>query len=161
MDILQGGLAGIVPGQKGIIVLLGFKQGGHSVHQAGAFHTVLQPGQGIIKEHGLIIAGAQGRAHGGEAVCVLRENSVILVQLQGSQKPLPQPHKKVQGTTQENDFSFQFPSLSQAGHRLVHHRLKNGGSHILFSSPLIEDGLDVTFGEHAATAGNGVQLLML
>ena len=80
--------------------------------------------------------------------------------MQGVHKPFPQAHEEVQGAAQKYDFALQFPALGEAGHRLVHHRLENGGGHVLLPPALVEDGLDVAFGEHAAAAGDGVNFLV-
>ena len=64
-------------------------------------------------------------------------------------------------TAQKYDLALQLPALGQAGHRLVYHRLEDGGGHVLLAPTLVEYGLDVALGEHAAPRGNGVDLLML
>ena len=67
----------------------------------------------------------------------------------------------MQGAAQKYDLSLQLPPLGQPGHGLIHHGLENGGSHVLLPPALVQDGLDVALGEHAAAAGDGVDLLML
>ena len=64
-------------------------------------------------------------------------------------------------TAQKYDLALQLPALGEAGHRLVHHRLEDGGGHVLLPPALVEYGLDVALGEHAAPGGDGVDLLML
>ena len=156
-----GGVHGVVTGQEGVVLLLAVKEGGHGVHQAHAVHALLQPVQHLVKGALAVVGGAQGRAHGGKAVAVLGEDGVRLVQLQSLYKALPQAHEEVEGAAQEDDLALQLPALSQAGHRLVHHRLEDGGGHVLFPPTLVQDGLNVALGEHAAAGGDGVDLLVL
>ena len=155
------GLVGVVPGAEGVVLLLAGEQGGHGVHQGGGVHALLQLFQRLLKEDGLVIGGAQGRAHGGEAVAVLGENGVVPIQLQRLNEPLPQAHEEVQRTAQEYDFSLQLPALGETGHGLVHHRLEDGSGHVLFPPALVQDGLNVALGEDAAAGGDGIDLLML
>ena len=107
------------------------------------------------------VLGAQGRADGGEAVPVLGEDGVVAVQLQGVHKPFPQAHEEVEGAAQEDDLAGKLPALGQTSHGLVHHRLEDGGGHVLLPAPLVQDGLDVALGEHAAAGGDGVDFLVL
>ena len=86
------------------------------------------------KGTGLAVRGAQGRADGGEAVAVFREDGVVLVQMQGLHKPLAQARQEVKGTAQKDNRALELPALGQAGHRLVHHRLKDGGGHVLLAA---------------------------
>ena len=86
---------------------------------------------------------------------------MLLIQLQGLHKPLPQAHEEVEGAAQKDDLALQLPALGEAGHRLVHHRLEDGGGHVLLPPALVQDGLDVALGKHAAAGGDGVNLLML
>ena len=86
---------------------------------------------------------------------------MLLVQPQGFHKPLPQAGEEVQRAPQKDNFPLQGPSLGESRYRLIHHRLKDGGRYVLLAAPLIEDGLNVALGEHAAPGGNGVNLFML
>ena len=139
-----GGMVGVVPGQEGVVVRLVGKQGCHGVHRGGGVHAAFQLFQHLVK-----------------AVAVLGENGVLLVQFQSGNKALPQALQEVQGTTQEDDLALQLTALGQAGHRLVHDRLEDGGGHVLLAPALVQDGLDIALGEHAAAGGDGIDLLML
>ena len=66
----------------------------------------------------------------------------------------------MEGASQKDDLTLELTALSQTGHRLVHHRLKDRGRYVLFPSALVQDRLDVTLGKHAAAGGNGIDLLM-
>ena len=161
LDVHLGGALGVVPGAEGAVLGHVLEQGGHGVHQGGGVHALLQLFQGVLKENGLIVGSTQGRAHGGKAVAVFGEDGVRLVQLQSLHKALPQAHEEVEGAAQEDDLALELPALGEAGHRLVHHRLEDGGGHVLFPAALVQNGLDVALGEYAAAGGDGVDLLVL
>ena len=161
LDVHLGRALGVVPGAESAVLGHVLEQGGHGVHQGGGVHTLLQLFQGVLKENGVIVRRTQGRAHGGKAVAVLGENGVLLIQFQGLHKPLPQAHEEVEGAAQKDDLALQLPALGEAGHRLVHHRLEDGGGHVLLPPALVQDGLDVALGKHSAAGGDGVDLLML
>ena len=161
VDVRLWGPAGIVPGQKSVVLLLRVKERGHGVRRGVGLPALLQPLQGVLKGDGLVVGGAQGCAHGGEAVPVFRKDGMLPVQLQGLHKTLPQAHQEVEGPAQKDDLSLQLPALGEAGYRLVHHRLEDGGGYVLFPTALVQDGLDIALGEHTAAACNGVDLLVL
>ena len=161
LGIHLGRVVGVVPGTEGIILLLIVEQGGHGVHCRGGLHALLQLFQHILEGSGGIVGGAQGCTHGGEAVAVLGEDGVVGIQLQGVHKALPQTHKKVEGTAQKDDLALQLPALGQTGHRLIHHGLEDRGGHVLLPPALVQNGLDVALGKHAAPGGDGVDLLVL
>ena len=156
-----GGVHGVMARQKGVVFRGVGEEGRHRVHQAHVVHALLQLFQQRVKGMLGVIGGAQGRADACEAVAVLRKNRVLAVQLQGLHKAFPQTHEKVQRPAQKDDLALELAALGQAGHRLVHHGLENGGRHVLLPSALVEDGLDVALGEHAAAGGDGVDLLVL
>ena len=155
------GVVGVVPGTEGVILLLAVEEGGHGVHRRGGLHALLQLFQHILEGSGGIVGGAQGRAHGGEAVAVLGEYGVVGIQLQGVHKALPQAHKKVEGAAQKDDLALQLPALGQTGHRLIHHGLEDRGGHVLLPPALVQNGLDVALGKHATPGGDGVDFLVL
>ena len=106
LDVGLGRALGVVTGAEGAVLAHIPEQGRHGVHQGGGVHALLQLFQRVLKENGLIIGGAQGGAHGGEAVAVLGKDGVVSVQLQGLHEPLPQPHKEMEGAAQKDDFTF-------------------------------------------------------
>ena len=160
-DVHLRRMLAVVAGAEGVVVRLALEEGRGGVHTGDAAPAVLELAELVIKEVGLIVRGAQGRADGGEAVAVLREDGVFLVQLEGVHKALPQAHQEVQWAAQKDDLAFQLSALGQAGDGLVHHCLEDGCGHVLFPATLVQDGLDVALGEHAAPAGDGVDLLVL
>ena len=150
-----------MPGGERIIACLVLKKRWHGVHHRRGPPALLQQPQQLVKRPGLIVRRAQRRAHGSETVAVLGENGVHFVQLQGVHKPLPQTQEEVERSAQKYQLALQFPALSEPGHSLVHHGLENGRRHVLLPPALVQDGLDVALGEHAASGGDGVNLFML
>ena len=81
LNIGLGRTLGVVAGAESAVLAHIPEQGGHGVHQGGGVHALLQLFQRVLKEDGLIVGGAQGGAHGGEAVAILGEDGVVTVQL--------------------------------------------------------------------------------
>ena len=52
-------------------------------------------------------------------------------------------------------------ALGQARDGLVHHRLVDAGGDVLGPGALVDEGLHVTLGEHAAAGGDGIRLFRL
>ena len=150
-----------MPGQEGVKVGLIGEQGGHGVHRIGGVHALLQLSHQFVEGVLGVIRGAQGRADAGEAVSIGREDGVLPVQMQGLHEPLAQAVEEVQRAAQKDDLALERTALGEAGHGLVHHGLEDGGRHVLLPPALVEDGLNVAFGEHAAAGGDGVDLLVL
>ena len=61
-----------------------------------------------------------------------------------------------QRPAQIQDIALDGPPLRKARDGLVHHRLIDGGGNVPRLCALIDERLDVAFGEHAAPAGDGV-----
>ncbi|MPM55754.1 hypothetical protein SDC9_102551 [bioreactor metagenome] len=149
-----------MPGQEGVILRLGVKECGHGVCGGAAVHRALQQLQQLLEGTGGIVGGAESRPNGGEAVAVLGEDGVSFIQLQRLDKALAQALEEMQRPAQKDDFPRKGPSLGQAGHRLIHHRLEDGSGDILLAPALIQDGLNIALGEHAAAGGDGVNFLV-
>ena len=105
----------------------------------------------------------QGRCRHGTAIChkgsaVFGEQGVFFVQFQRSGKGVPQPLQERQRAAQKQHVSGNASALCQTGNRLVHHCLKDAGSDVLPPCSLIQQGLNVRLGEHAAAGSNGIHL---
>jgi len=74
-------------------------------------------------------------------------------------KALPQDSGEGQGPAQVQDVALDGPALGQPGNGLVHHRLIDAGGNILRLGALVDEGLHIALGEHAAAGGDGVRLL--
>ncbi|CCX39036.1 unknown [Clostridium sp. CAG:1013] len=57
--------------------------------------------------------------------------------------------------------ALDLPALGQTGNGLIHHGGEDALGDIVFLSALVQKGLDVAFGEHAAAGGNAVRALAL
>ena len=66
----------------------------------------------------------------------------------------------MQRSAQEYHLARDGPTLSQARDGLVHHCLEDGRGHVFLPPALVQDGLDVRLGKHAAPGGNGIDLLI-
>ena len=100
----------------------------------------------------------QRRTHGGEQVGVVGIHDVFGCQLQRADKGLFQLRQEVQRPAQKGHAAPNGLAAGKAGDGLVHHRLKDGGGQIGGGSALVDKGLNIGFGEHAAPGGDGVQL---
>ena len=67
--------------------------------------------------------------------------------------------KKGQRAAEIDHFSLDFPTLGKAGHRLVDHGVQNAQGDVIFLGPLIQQGLNVGFREHAAAGSDAVGAL--
>ena len=94
----------------------------------------------------------QRRTHGGEQVgvgihdvfgCQLQRADKGFFQMAGSAAARPERPRSPNGL-----------AAGKAGDGLVHHRLKDGGGQIGGGSALVDKGLNVGFGEHAAPGGD-------
>ena len=72
-------------------------------------------------------------------------------------------YPRIVGETGGKDYIFADPTAcpKEVATAIVRHRLEDGGGYVLFPTALVQDGLDIALGEHAAAACNGVDLLVL
>ncbi len=63
----------------------------------------------------------------------------------------------MQRTPQESDMAADGFAAGEPGNGLVDHRLENRGRKVFLGSPLIDERLDVGFGEDAAACRNGIE----
>ena len=99
--------------------------------------------------------GVKRRAQSHKQQAILRTSSGDAQRLV---KALPQALGESQGAAQIQDVSLDGPPLGQAGDGLVHHRLVNALGNVGRLGPLVDEGLDVALGKHAAAGGDGVGL---
>ena len=67
----------------------------------------------------------------------------------------------MQGASQKSYMSPDGFAAGQAGDGLIHYRLEDGGRQILLGGALVDQGLDISLGKHAAACGDGVQGLVI
>ena len=95
-------------------------------------------------------AAHQGRPHGNIEMGVLREDDLLVFQIQGLDEPFPKFRQEMQGSAQKGYVAFDGPAAGQAGNGLVHHRLENGSRNVFLLCAFIDQRLDVRFGKNAA-----------
>ena len=101
------------------------------------------------------LLGVKRRAQSHKQQAILRTSSG---DAQSLVEALPQTLGKGQRPAQVQNVALDGPSLRQAGDGLVHHRLVNALGNIGWLGPLVDEGLDVALGEHAAAGGDGIGL---
>ena len=143
------------------IFLTAIKQGGQPGHFKGNLHAVFQPGNQIINTHGLPFMTFQFCTHGSKQMGVLRIHGGFRCQLQGADKRFLEFRQEVQWTAQECHRSTDRLSAGKTGNGLIDHRLKDGCCQVRLGCALVDKGLNIRFGEHAAPSSNGVNLLIL
>ena len=89
---------------------------------------------------------------------VLRVNRSLRGQAKGADKGFFQLRQEVERSAEKRDAAPDGLSTGQAGDGLIHHRLEDRGSQIRRGGSLVNEGLDVRFGEHAAARGDGIEL---
>ena len=99
--------------------------------------------------------GVKRRAQSHKQQAILRTSSG---DAQSLVKVLAQTTGESQRTAQVQHIALNGPALGQARDGLVHHRLIDAGGDVLRPGPLIDQGLDVALGKHAAAGGDGVGL---
>ena len=137
------------------------EQGLQPGHLKGAADTLAQGFHQRGQGYALGIRGLQCRAHGGEEMGVFRVYGGFLRQMQGADKGGLQLRQEVQRPAQKGHGAPDGLAAGKAGDGLVHHRLKNGGSQIGLGGTLVDQGLDIRLGKHAAPGGDGIDLLVL
>ena len=148
----------VMAGAEGFVIGRAFKQRRQPLQLKGHFHLAAQPLLQLGEQDRGAAAGLQCRAHGGKQVGVFRVHDGLGRQLQGADKGLFQLGQKVQRAAQKGHAPPDGLAAGQAGNGLLHHSLKDGGRQIGLGSPLVDEGLDVGLGKHAAPGGDGINL---
>ena len=115
----------------------------------------------ILKRDGNVFFAVHGSSKGCEQVGVSRSDDLIPGQIQGADKGRAQFRKEMKGPSKERHIAPDRLSAGETADGLVDHGLKNGSRQVLSGSPVIDQGLDVGFGEHAAPGGNGIYHLII
>ena len=87
---------------------------------------------------------------------ILRDDRVLVIELQGPDEGVPELRQEVQRAAQEGHVATDGLAAGQAGDGLVHHRLEDGGRQVLPGGTLVDQGLDIGLREHAAAGRDGV-----
>ncbi len=88
---------------------------------------------------------------------MLRFDDMFLIQLQGTDKSGFHFREEMQGAAQKGHMAPDRLSAGKSADGLVDHGLEDGRRQILLCGSVVNQGLDVGFGEHAASGGNGVK----
>ena len=142
---------------KRLVVRLICKQGRQTVGHRPLRQALLNGGSEVRHGHALpCLPGIQRCAVGHSKAAVLREHGLLVAELQCLLEALPEALAVVERATQKQHLAADLPALGQTCDGLVHHRLVDAGGHVLLVGPLVQEGLDVALGKHAAAAGDGV-----
>ena len=150
-----------VPLPECLIIRLTFKQRRKPGHLKGNPDALFQSGNQIVQKDRLAAVLFQSGTHSGKEVGILRIDHIFRAQLQGPDKCLFQLRQKVQGAAQKGHAAPDGLAAGEPGNGLIHHRLKNRGCQIRFRRALVDEGLDIRLGKHAAAGGDGVNLLIV
>ena len=101
------------------------------------------------------------RADGHEAGRVVGKDGVRVVEIERFLERLAQTFKEVERPAQKEHSALDAAPLRETRHRLIDDRPEDGGGDIRLARPLIEEGLDIGLGEHAAARGDGIDALRL
>ena len=106
--------------------------------------------------HRLAGRAGDGAAAGHEQVGVLRDDAVLLVQVQRFVEAFAQLRQVLQRTAQEGHVAADGAAARQAGDGLRDHGLEDGRGDVLAARAFVKQRLHVGFREHAAAAGDGI-----
>ena len=150
----HAGHAGLhVAGVELLVLLLRGKQRGLAgVGGGGA--VLVQRGDDLGQAEFLIGIERRAQRHVQKAVF-----GAQALDAQGLVKAGPQHGAEGEGPAQIQNVAGDGPPLGQARDGLVHHRLVDGGGNVAGQCALVDEGLHVALGEHAAAGRNGVGAL--
>ena len=101
------------------------------------------------------------RTHRGEKVRVRRVDGGLVRELQRANERRLELRQEVQRSAEERDVAADRLAAGKARDGLVDDCLKDGGGKVRLGRPLVDEGLDVRLGKHAAARGDGIDLLIL
>ena len=151
-------------GGRGVTAAEGFsflrrgEQGGQPA-AAGGGTGLLQLTAGLDQGEAALVGlrGVEGGAQSHGETGEIRQAAGLFVQPQGLPEAAAQTGAVIEGPAQKEHVALDAAALSQAGDGLIHHRLIDAGRHVGLDRALIEQGLHVAFGEHAAAGGHGIE----
>ena len=146
---------------KCLIVFLRGKQRLHTFHLEIQFDGVLQAVCHICKGNGYLILRIHSRTHGCKKMGILRCDSVLVIQLQGTDKGSLQLIQKVKGTAEKCNMTADRLAAGKTGNGLVYNCLENGSGKILLGGAVVDQRLDVSLGKYAAASCDGIKRLVI
>ena len=151
---------------KGPALLLAFKEGlallplsGRLFYMLKAVHDPLRADLGVLS--GVQGLQGQGRAVGHHQLRALRDQNVLGGELQPLGEHPDQGGVEGEGAALKGHRLFDLQALGQAADGLLGDGVEGGEGQILLGHPLVQQGLDVGLGVHAAPAGHVVDAVPL
>ncbi len=145
-----------VAGQKGVIFRPVPKQRLHALDLRRHADAVFQPVDQFVQRHGHVVFAVHRRAQGREEVRVFRGNDLIAGQVKRADKRLPQFGKEMQRPPEKGHVAADGLAAGQAADGLVDHGLEDRRRQIFAGRTLIDQRLDIRFGEYAAAGRDRV-----
>ena len=105
----------------------------------------------------LFLLGEKGRSGSCKQVGELRDNRVLLIQFQGTDKAFAKFGEEVKRSSQECYMAADRFTTGQAADGLVDHCLENGGRQVFLGSTLVDERLNIRLCKYTAAGCNGVQ----
>ena len=90
---------------------------------------------------------------------VLGHDDVLVVEVEREVEAVAKLGEVLQRAAEERHMPTDGATARQARDGLRHHSLEDGGGHVLGTGALVQQRLDVGFGEHAAATGDGIDVL--
>ena len=146
---------------KGLIVFLRGKKRLHTFYLEIQFDGVLQAVCHICKGNGYLILRIHSRTHSCEKMGIFRCDSVLVIQLQGTDKGSLQLIQKVKGTTEKCNMAANRLAAGKTGNGLVYNCLENGSGKILLGGTIVDQRLDVSLGKYTAAGCDGVKRFVI
>ena len=146
---------------KCLIVFLRSKKRLHTFHLEIQFDGVLQAVCHICKGNGYLILRIHSRTHGCKKMGILRCDSVLVIQLQGTDKGSLQLIQKVKGTAEKCNMTADRLAAGKTGNGLVYNCLENGSGKILLGGTVVDQRLDVSLGKYTAASCDGIKRLVI
>ena len=146
---------------KCLIVFLRSKKRLHTFHLEIQFDGVLQAVCHICKGNGYLILRIHSRTHSCEKMGILRCDSVLVIQLQGTDKGSLQLIQKVKGTAEKCNMTADRLAAGKTGNGLVYNCLENGSGKILLGGTVVDQRLDVSLGKYTAAGCDGVKRFVI
>ena len=137
-------------------------RGGEALHEGRELFAAGLDGGGarllgLARPLGGLLLGEEGRADGDVELGVVGGDEGVGLGQEGL-VGLAQGGQEVQGSAEEHDGAADRAPARQARDGLGGDRVEDGGGQVLVGGALVDEGLDVGLGEHAAARGDRVEL---
>jgi len=90
---------------------------------------------------------------------ILGHDDVLIVEVEREVEAVAKLGEVLQRAAEERHMAADGATARQTRDGLRHHGLEDGSGHVLGTGALVQQRLDVGFGEHAAAAGDGIDVL--